>query len=164
MQGPFRNTCYSSPKESYTQSHSIRYRFSQLRMCGSPDGKGVFRMINLTCGLSHPTFKIRVTKQVRSDLYMWAEFLNFHNGVPIRSTDVWTSSDSLCMSTDAAQSKGYAAVLKNQWLAGSWSPEEQHSHISVLEFYPILLAVLLWEESLKNKNILFLCDNSNNNS
>lgn len=117
------------------------------------------RLINLTCGVRLPFFKIRVTRSVRADLRMWLKFLQHHNGIPIQLSGKWLSSSTLQLTTDAAQSKGFAAVLGSKWSSGSWSAVEQKLHISVLEFYPIVLAVMLWGGDLKDKNILCLCDN-----
>ena len=117
------------------------------------------RLINLTCGVRYASFKIRITRPVRADLRMWLLFLKYHNGIPIQNTNKWVSSDTLSLATDLAQSKGFAAVLDNKWASGAWSNSEKKLHISVLEFYPIVLAVMLWGHQLKNKNMLFLCDN-----
>lgn len=44
------------------------------------------------------------------------------------------------------------------WLNGSWEKDCDH-HITLLELYPIVLAILTWPDKLKNAAILFFCDN-----
>ena len=43
-------------------------------------------------------------------------------------------------------------------MSGLWNQAEGYD-ISVLELYPIVLALFVWGSHLKNKSILFLCDN-----
>ena len=56
---------------------------------------------------------------------------------------------------------GYGAVLGLQWLFGRWDDELRGQSITLLEFYPTVLAVSVWADSLSNKCtcISFLSDN-----
>jgi hypothetical protein len=71
----------------------------------------------------------------------------------------WLSNDVLQLFTDAASTIGYGAVFGNRWLQGLWEPECLGLNIALLEFYPILLALLIWAEELRNKCILLRFDN-----
>ena len=68
------------------------------------------RLIDLTIGVSKPHYFIRITKEVREDLHMWAEFLANFNGRTIMA-EQWLSSTSLNLFTDASGTLGYGAVL-----------------------------------------------------
>ena len=82
-----------------------------------------------------------------------------HNGVTILKKEIWLSSKKICLSTDAAQSKGFAAVFGDYWATGSWDDQVSHLHITILELYPIVLSLYLWGNYLKDKCVIFLCDN-----
>ena len=53
------------------------------------------RLIDLTTGVSKPHFFIRITREVREHLHMWAEFLANFNGRTIFIAEQWLSSTSL---------------------------------------------------------------------
>ena len=61
--------------------------------------------------------------------------------------------------TDASGTLGYGAVLGPQWLFGRWDDEWRGQSITLLEFYPTVLAVSVWADSLSNKCISFHSDN-----
>ena len=116
------------------------------------------RLIALTKGCTKPNHHIRLSNESRQDMSMWLTFLNNYNGITMISPDVWLNSETIQLFSDAARSKGYAVILSNAWCADSWSDNENYD-ITILELYPILLAVLIWGEQLRDKNILFFCDN-----
>ena len=84
------------------------------------------------------------------------------NGRRFFLNDVWASSHSLKLYSDASSSLGYAAVFGSKWIAGKWhksfSSADIHD-ICVLELFPILLAVEIWGDSLENSCVLFITDN-----
>ena len=77
------------------------------------------RLIDLTIGVSKPHYFIRITREVREDLHMWAEFLANFNGRAIFMAEQWLSSTSLNLFTDASGtlglwgSAGLILVLRN---------------------------------------------------
>ena len=96
-----------------------------------------------------------MTNEVKNDLLIWYEFLHTYNGYTLFLPNrTWTSNESK-LGTDASHIAG-AAVCDAQWYPTSW----KQFHISVLEFYPILVAVAVFKEKLQNKRVLFYCDNS----
>lgn len=71
----------------------------------------------------------------------------------------WVSSDRLELFTDASGQIGYGAVFGSSWFYGVWNEEWLNYNITVKEFYPIILAVALWGETIASKAICFHCDN-----
>lgn len=63
------------------------------------------------------------------------------------------------MHTDAASTKGYAAILGSTWFASEWLEPFKQFHITVLELFPIVLALEMWGSQFQNHKILFLTDN-----
>ena len=101
-----------------------------------------------------------MTKEARRDLAAWCEFLEDFNGVSLLLSDRWQSSAVLKLQTDASGKLGFAAVLGSHWCASLFNKVVLDSnHITILELYPILLAIRLWHESLRDSCVLFLCDN-----
>lgn len=118
------------------------------------------RLYDLTCGISKPYHKIRLTKEARADLTVWLQFIRHFNGKTVFMTELWWSSDRLAMYTDAAGNTGYAAVLGSKWFALGWSQELAPFQIAIKELSPIVVALELWGCLLKNHKILFLSDNA----
>ena len=117
------------------------------------------RLINLTIGVEKPFYKIRLTKEARADLKMWTYFLQHYNGVSILVKQVWETSEKLHLYTDAAASVGFAAIFGNKWCLGLFSDQEKLLHITVLEIYPLALAIMMWSHYFTNRCIVFHCDN-----
>ena len=53
---------------------------------------------------------------------------------------------------------GYGGVLKDQWFWGEWPPTWRSYSITLLELYPIVLALHLWGHQLQNKRIVIHTD------
>ena len=71
----------------------------------------------------------------------------------------WLQSPSIDLYTDASETLGYGAVLGPQWLFGPWDDEWRGQSITLLEFYPTVLAVSVWADNLSNKCISLHSDN-----
>ncbi len=117
------------------------------------------RLTDLTCGIARPHHHIRLTQESRRDLHAWSVFIRHFNGQTLMSERRWLSGDSLNLFTDAAGSVGFAAVLGNRWLCGKWPPSWSHFCITILELYPITLALCTWSALLSHKCIVLHCDN-----
>ena len=65
----------------------------------------------------------------------------------------------LSLYTDAACSLGYGTILGQKWFFGEWPDHWKHQNITLLEFFPILAAVIVWAPLLRNKRIMFYTDN-----
>ena len=117
------------------------------------------RLFSLCKRATRPTHYIRITQDAKLDLEAWLEFLNDFNGVTLLKQKRWQTSAKLHLFTDAATSCGYGAVLGNEWTAGRWPESWKSFHISIMELYPIILAVELWSPRLAHRSIIFHCDN-----
>ena len=117
------------------------------------------RLIDLTKGTYKPYNFIRITKEARADMAAWHYFLEHFNGKCIMLEDKWMSSDKIKLYTDAASTQGYAAVFGSRWFNGPWPERWDQYHITIKELYPIVAAVEVWGNKLKNHCILFMSDN-----
>lgn len=122
------------------------------------------RMIALTCGSPKPTSFIRLGKEFRKDLDMWALFLTSWNGVKLFLPPFSPCNDSIPLFTDASGSIGYGAYLHPHWFHGKWLPQHTPAFctdisIAWQELFPIYLACALWGSLWSNKHIRFSCDN-----
>ena len=118
------------------------------------------RLIDLTIGIQRPYHRIRLNKDVKADLKVWMRFLAGFNGRAFFLDDLWVTSTTLELFTDAAGSKGYGAVFGRKWFNGSWPESWSSLNITFLEFFPIVIALHIWEPTMANKCICFVTDNS----
>ena len=96
--------------------------------------------------------------QLSAFLSMCADIGAF-NGKSLMLPQYWLQSPSIDLYTDASGTLGYGAVLGPQRLFGRWDDGWRGQSITLLEFYPIVLAVSVWSYSLSNKCISFHSDN-----
>ena len=121
------------------------------------------RLIDAQRGGSRPHHRIRVTQGMREDLNLWQEFLQYHNGTTAFLDSDWTASTTAQLFTDAAGNCGFGAYFQGHWTNGrwpaSWIDKGWTRDITMLELFPIVVAIKLWGERLKNKKVSFVCDN-----
>ena len=67
---------------------------------------------------------------------------------------------SLNLYTDAAGSLGYGGIFGSKWFFGAWPDDWKNFNITILEFYPIVLSVLLFGDAMRNQRITFFTDNA----
>ena len=117
------------------------------------------RLIDLTIGISRPQNFIKLTQSVKSDMRTWLAFLSNFNGSSFFLTRDWITNPSLQLYTDASGSFGYGAVFRDQWFYGPWPESWRSLNIAVLEFYTIVLSVIIWGHLMRNQRITFFTDN-----
>lgn len=117
------------------------------------------RLIDLTIGISRPQHFIKLTRSVKSDMRTWLAFLSNFNGSSFFLTRNWITNPSLQLYTDASGSFGYGAVFRDKWFYGPWPDSWKSLNIAVLEFYPIVLSVIIWGHFMRNQCITFFTDN-----
>jgi len=117
------------------------------------------RLINLTCGVNQPFHRIRLNGEAKADILCWLNFLQAHNGTTLFLEKDWLSSRSINLYTDAAGSKGFAAVYGPSWVAGPFPDTWAALHITIKELYPIVLSLALWGHTLSNRRVRFHTDN-----
>ena len=118
------------------------------------------RLIDLTRGVKSPHHFIRLNKSSKADLVLWQSFLDDFNGRSFFLNDAWHDSLSLNLYTDAAGSLGYGGIFGSKWFFGAWPDDWKKFNITILEFYPIVLSVLLFGDAMRNQHITFFTDNA----
>ena len=102
------------------------------------------RLIDLTVGVKRPQHLVRLNSAVKSDLRVWLTFLSDFNGCSFFMHEGWLTSSTLHLYTDALGALGFGAVFGDQWCYGEWPESWKSYNIAILEFYPIVLSVLIW--------------------
>jgi hypothetical protein len=93
------------------------------------------------------------------------EFLEDFNGISYIPEKHWLSNYDLELYTDSAggSSKECAAIFARKWVFMQWPAAWKNTpvlrDITYLELIPIALAIYLWGHLLKNKKVIFFCDN-----
>ena len=93
------------------------------------------------------------------------QFLEEFNGICHIPDSVWLDSDTLCLYTDSSGSPelGCGCFLNGKWTFFPWPKAWQSLRvmydITFLEMVPVLLALALWGEELRGRNILLYIDN-----
>lgn len=118
------------------------------------------RMIDLTKGVRRPYHRIKLNTEAKLDMKVWLGFLTDFNGRAFFRDDIWHTDIPIALFTDAAGSKGYGAVLANKWFFGAWPASWKVLNITILELFPIVVALRVWNTLLKNRNVLFYTDNA----
>ena len=117
------------------------------------------RMYDLSMLASKPHHYVRLTKQVKLDLEVWLNFLNYYNGKTILSKRVVTESQTAHFYSDASK-LAFGATYGTYWIQGLWPADWQQENIAVLEMYPIFLTLSMFKHKMTNAHIVFHCDNS----
>ena len=118
----------------------------------------LFRLIQKIYSVHKPHHKIWLTVEMKEDLKTWLQFLKEYNGVTLFRALKLTPSHAINLGSDAS-SKGLGACFGDQWIQAPYSGDWVGLPIHVLELYPLLVLVAMFGEKLRNKSVLFLCDN-----
>lgn len=123
------------------------------------------RLVNSICGLTKPYHHIRINKGIRRDLQMWLTFFDKFNGVSLFHDRFWVSNSDIELYTDSAAGVGlgFGAYFQGRWISAAW-PDDWFTDgitddITVLEIFPLLVALHIWGNELENKKVTFRCDN-----
>ncbi|XP_071107232.1 uncharacterized protein [Haliotis cracherodii] len=121
------------------------------------------RLIDAQCGGSKPHHRLRITQGICEDLNLWWQFLQNQNGTSAFIDSEWINSSDTHLFTDTSGNHGFGAFVMGRWANGRWPNEWVQNgwtkDITMLELFPIVLAVRLWGRHLQNKRVLFVCDN-----
>lgn len=117
------------------------------------------RLYSATRGLTRSYHHVRVTAAMRADLAAWKIFLSNFNGRAFFLLERWISSAAINLHTDASSKFGFGAIYGSHWVYGAWQSRSDDLHITVLELYPIVLAMELWGHLWANHCIVFHTDN-----
>ena len=83
----------------------------------------------------------------------------FHDQFSLSNEDANIFTDSAAM-----VGLGFGIYFESHWCAARW-PVEWHtdghtSDITILELFPVLVSIAIWDYMLQNKKIQFNCDNA----
>ena len=116
------------------------------------------RLIDLSKTVSKLHFFIDINLQARLDISWWHRFISDWNGVSFIQ-EVFVSSDSITLYTDASGVLGLGAVYKSHWFSLSWPHSMIHHNINFKELFAIIAAVHTWSDQWANMQITFMTDN-----
>ena len=118
----------------------------------SPGRAFLRRLIDLTCGVKKPWCKLKLSAGAKKDLEMWVLFLTHFNGKAIIPEQMWSESVDLQLYTDASGGIGFGGYLHGKWFQGKW-PNQKYKKKSIAwqEFFPIVVAIVLWGDLLSGK-------------
>ena len=116
------------------------------------------RLIDLSTTVSRPGHHIHLSKEARADLKWWHEFLIPWNGVSIIYDSPCAASE-LELATDACLNFGCGGTFGSHWFYGSWPHAWKELDIAPKELFAILVAVYLWKDDLRNKQVILHTDN-----
>ena len=116
------------------------------------------RMIDLSCSVSRIHHHIRLTKEVRLDMYWWVNFLPQWSGTSCILETKWTTTISMNLYTDASGTLGWGAYWSGRWLQAHWSLNDCKKDIVWKELFAIAAAVNSWGHYWRRKKVLFHCD------
>ncbi|KAM3936678.1 uncharacterized protein RB166_018784 [Leptodactylus fuscus] len=120
------------------------------------------RLAGATSGVSSPRHFLRLTRDHRDDLEVWARFLRDYNGRSLVMSPVADVFD-WDLYTDASGAVGFGAYCQGQWCADRWPVEWVEAglvrNLCLLELFPIVVALEIWGDRFSNKKVRFHCDN-----
>ena len=166
------------PQEKFDRIHTLLVTWSLKRHCTRkeleplisklqhackvvPSGRTFLcRMINLLSAFRRDDHPIRLNSEFRLDLSWWLEFFQSWNGYSFLLSPRWAPIPDLHVSSDAAGSVGYGAILGRDWFVGKWSPLQLPLSIAYKELFPIVLAASLWGHQWSAKRVEFCSDNT----
>ena len=123
------------------------------------------RLINAACGLTKQHYHLRITADMKKDLELWVQFFQNFNGISVFHDRFWVSNEDLQLYTDSAGGPdlGFGAYFAGKWAQGTWPQAWVEcgitSNITVLELFPLLVSLHIWNNELRNKKIVFRVDN-----
>lgn len=142
------------------QSLLGRFNFASRIM---PQGRAfTSRLLQLLPSAPDQSSIVHLDSHASADLAMWSLFLSSWNGISL-FVPSWAPSYPTVFS-DAAASRGYAAIFGSHWMAGQWPVEiwsvaENLNSSSLLELYPIVAAAQVWGHRWANTPVMFITDN-----
>ena len=110
-------------------------------------------LFTLTIHANKPHYYIRLNKQTKDDLLMWISFLHTYNGKTLIYSPTIADSSTVHFYSDASKS-AFGATYGSYWIQGKWPTDWQREDITVLELYPIFLAINIFKLKLTNAHIV----------
>lgn len=125
-----------------------------------PGGRAFLRRLyDLTASVKSKHHKIRLTKEHRADISTWKMFVDNFNGKGFMHNQTWDNEETVSIYTDASGSIGFGGIFGSKYFYGSWPETCSHLNITVLELYPIAIALEIWVTILQGKKVWLHTDN-----
>ena len=158
----YRNTIISLMAQSKVTLRELKSIIGMLQFATTvvtPGRPFLRRLYDLTIHANKPHYYIRLNKQTKDDLLMWISFLHTYNGKTLIYSPTIADSSTVHFYSDASKS-AFGATYGSYWIQGKWPTDWQREDITVLELYPIFLAINIFKLKLTNAHIVFHCDNT----
>ena len=158
----YRNTIISLMAQSKVTLRELKSIIGMLQFATTvvtPGRPFLRRLYDLTIHANKPHYYIRLNKQTKDDLLMWISFLHTYNGKTLIYSPTIADSSTVHFYSDACKS-AFGATYGSYWIQGKWPTDWQREDITVLELYPIFLAINIFKLKLTNAHIVFHCDNT----
>ena len=120
----------------HSDSHKLIVCGEEYVSCRKITSDFCWRLIDLTIGLKRPSHFLRVSKEVKADLFTWQQFFQEYNGKSFFLNKKWENSVSLQLFTDAAGAHGFGAVFGSHWCYGEWPKEWLGQNIAISRILP----------------------------
>lgn len=129
-----------------------------------PGRSFVSYLIKLSTKVDKLHHYISLSKDCRTDLIMWRDFLKGWNRVTFFYDEHITLASDIELYTDAASNFGFGGFFQGKWFSSTWPSElstslDSDMSMAFRELYPIVVASLLWGHLWNKKRIMFHCDN-----
>ena len=115
------------------------------------------RLIDLSTTVSRVNHHIHLNREAKADIRWWHDFLSVWNGVSIIHEPPCSDWD-LSFATDACRYIGCGGTFGNHWFHTTWPQQFVSLEIAPKELFAILVAVYVWKDELKNKQIVLNTD------
>ena len=115
--------------------------------------------------MTKPYHQLCINLDMKEDLKLWLQFFEDFNGFSVFHERFWVSNEDIQLFTDSAGGSNlwFGAYFAGKWAYApwpqSWVDQSIIDDITVLEMFPLLVSLHIWGEDLRNKKIVFRCDN-----
>ena len=113
-----------------------------------------------------PNGRRKVNKEIKKDMEWWLQFMEEFDGVIIMLPVTWNSLDSI-ISSDACLMGGGGWVQTGNSSGEAfcinfpaWLTNRNEVFMNELELITMIVALKVWKDRVKDKNILAYCDNA----
>ena len=117
------------------------------------------RLIDATRGKLSPHAKILVTTPMKQDLNVWLRFLASYNGSTFFIHDLPLHAPQIHLFTDASFMAG-AGFMGRRWFVVQYPPSWHTYGIAFLELFPIVVALHIFGDYMRNRHVVFHTDNA----
>ena len=99
-----------------------------------------------------------MTKEIKQDLQVWLDFFRDYNGCTFFRPRHAETSLSLNLYTDASPA-GAGGVFQDRWFQFAYPQSWATKNITLLELFPIMVALEIFIKEFSNKSLIFHTDN-----